>query len=52
MAVFLLVSSSTSAVYGNTPAGNDFIAQHANYDEGISLPFQEFLHRCFCTSNF
>ncbi|KAJ7022248.1 hypothetical protein C8F04DRAFT_1194657 [Mycena alexandri] len=35
------------AVYGNTPAGNDFIAQHANYDEGISLPFQEFLRRCF-----
>ncbi|KAJ7037098.1 hypothetical protein C8F04DRAFT_1257328 [Mycena alexandri] len=35
------------AVYGNTPAGNDFIAQHANYDEGISLPFQQFLQRCF-----
>ncbi|KAJ7776198.1 hypothetical protein B0H16DRAFT_1712575 [Mycena metata] len=35
------------AVYGNTPAGNDFIAQHASYDQSISLPFQEFLHRCF-----
>ncbi|KAJ7733470.1 hypothetical protein B0H16DRAFT_1732281 [Mycena metata] len=35
------------AVYGNTPAGNGFIAQHANYDEGILLPFQQFLHRCF-----
>ncbi|KAJ7739353.1 hypothetical protein B0H16DRAFT_1729447 [Mycena metata] len=35
------------AVYGNTPAGNDFVAQHANFDTGISLPFQEFLGRCF-----
>ncbi|KAJ7046226.1 hypothetical protein C8F04DRAFT_1248482 [Mycena alexandri] len=35
------------AVYGNTPAGNDFIAQHASYEEAISLPFQEFLRRCF-----
>ncbi|KAJ7030883.1 hypothetical protein C8F04DRAFT_1263367 [Mycena alexandri] len=35
------------AVYGNTPVGNDFVAQHANFDEAISLPFQEFLRRCF-----
>ncbi|KAJ7028089.1 hypothetical protein C8F04DRAFT_1266297 [Mycena alexandri] len=35
------------AVYGNTPVGNDFVAQHTNFDEGISLPFQKFLHRCF-----
>ncbi|KAJ6457761.1 hypothetical protein C8R47DRAFT_1227286 [Mycena vitilis] len=35
------------ATYGETPAGNDFIAQHAKFDDGISNPFQHFLRRCF-----
>ncbi|KAJ6518325.1 hypothetical protein C8R47DRAFT_1205380 [Mycena vitilis] len=35
------------ASYGETPAGNDFIAQHAKFDDGISNPFQHFLRRCF-----
>ncbi|KAJ6457562.1 hypothetical protein C8R47DRAFT_1227370 [Mycena vitilis] len=35
------------ATYGETPAGNDFIGQHAKFDDGISNPFQHFLRRCF-----
>ncbi|KAJ7881646.1 hypothetical protein B0H13DRAFT_2667571 [Mycena leptocephala] len=35
------------ATYGETPAGNDFIAQHATFEESISEHFQVFLRRCF-----
>ncbi|KAJ7846132.1 hypothetical protein B0H13DRAFT_1907974 [Mycena leptocephala] len=35
------------ATYGETPAGNDFIAQHATFEESISEQFQVFLRRCF-----
>ncbi|KAJ7182792.1 hypothetical protein C8R43DRAFT_940887 [Mycena crocata] len=35
------------AAFGETPAGNDFIGAHPQWDEGVSAPFQAFLKRCF-----
>ncbi|KAJ7439019.1 hypothetical protein B0H11DRAFT_2254140 [Mycena galericulata] len=33
--------------FGLSPNGFDFEAAHASFDEAISVPFQEFLKRCF-----
>ncbi|KAJ6455104.1 hypothetical protein C8R47DRAFT_1228420 [Mycena vitilis] len=39
--------SMKSFSYGLTPAGNDFEAAHAKFEEGLVLPYQIFLSRCF-----
>ncbi|KAJ7467362.1 hypothetical protein B0H11DRAFT_2239343 [Mycena galericulata] len=39
--------SMKTVSFGLSPNGFDFEAAHASFDEAISVPFQEFLKRCF-----